>query len=57
MAYGVKYRFPFQSVEGVDWTIDILKDGYSGSILTRAIGGSPILRRTGATIYAERPWS
>ena len=45
MAYGVKYRFPFQSVEGVDWTIDILKDGYSGSILTRAIGGSPILRR------------
>ena len=45
MAYGVKYRFPFQSVEGVDWTIDILKDGYSGSILTRAIGGPPILRR------------
>ena len=45
MAYGVKYRFPFQSVEGVDWTIDILKDGYSGSIHTRAIGGSPILRR------------
>ena len=45
MAYGVKYRFPFQSVEGIDWTIDILKDGYSGSIHTRAIGGSPILRR------------
>lgn len=45
MAYGVKYRFPFESVEGVDWTIDILKDGYSGSILTRHIGGSPMLRK------------
>lgn len=45
MAYGVKYRFPFQSVDGVDWTIDILKNGYSGSVLTRSLGGSPILRK------------
>jgi len=45
MAYGVKYRFKFESVDGVEWTIDILKDGYSGSVLLRALGGSPVLRR------------
>lgn len=45
MAYGVKYRFPFESVDGVSWTIDILKNGYSGSILTRAMGGAPALRK------------
>lgn len=45
MAYGVKYRFPFESIDGVPWTIDILKNGYSGSILTRAMGGAPALRK------------
>ena len=45
MAYGVKYRFLFESVEGVEWTIDILKNGYSGSVLPRALGGSPVLRK------------
>lgn len=45
MAYGVKYRFPFESVEGVDWTIDILKDGYSGTVNIRPVGGSPMLRK------------
>lgn len=45
MAYGVKYRFPFESVEGVDWTIDILKDGYSGAVNIRPVGGSPQLRK------------
>ena len=45
MAYGVKYRFPFESVEGVEWTIDILKDGYSGAVNIRPVGGSPQLRK------------
>ena len=45
MAYGVKYRFKFESVDGVEWTIDVLKDGYSGSILNRAMGGAPCLRK------------
>lgn len=45
MAYGVKYRFPFESVEGIDWTIDILKNGYSGTVNVRPIGGSPQLRK------------
>ena len=45
MAYGVKYRFPFESVEGIEWTIDILKDGYSGTVNIRPVGGSPMLRK------------
>lgn len=45
MAYGVKYRFPFESVGGVDWTIDILKNGYSGSVNIRHLGGAPTLRK------------
>lgn len=45
MAYAVKYRFPFESVEGVEWTIDILKDGYSGAVNIRPVGGSPQLRK------------
>ena len=45
MAYGVKYRFPFESVDGQEWTIDILKDGYSGSVNIRPVGGSPMLRK------------
>lgn len=45
MAYGVKYRFFFESVSGLEWTIDILKDGYSGAVRNRALGGAPMLRK------------
>lgn len=46
MAYGVKYRFTFDSQSGSPFRIDILKDGYSGSVLSRAVGeGSPVIRR------------
>jgi len=45
MAYGVKYRFVFDSVQGNPFRIDISKNNYSGSILYRAVGGSPVLRR------------
>lgn len=45
MAYNVEYRFDFQSVSGSDYRIDVLKDGYSGSVKKRALGGSPMLRR------------
>ena len=41
----VKYRFPFESVEGQDWTIDILASGYSGSVKVRHLGGPPMLRK------------
>jgi len=45
MAYGVKYRFTFDSEQGTPFRIDIMKDGYSGAILQRSLGGSPVLRR------------
>lgn len=45
MAYSIKYRFDFDSVQGSPFRIDILKDGYSGPVLRRAIGGTPVLRR------------
>jgi len=45
MAYGVKYRFHFESIDGADYTIDVLKNGYTGSVLSRALGGAPVLRR------------
>lgn len=46
MAYAVKYRFQFDSKTGTPFRIDIAKDGYSGAILSRAVGGSPVLRRS-----------
>ena len=33
MAYGVKYRLEFSDVLGNGKKIEILKDGYSGSVL------------------------
>lgn len=45
MAYGTKYRFTFDSVLGTPFRILIKKDGYSGSVLDRRLGGSPVLRR------------
>lgn len=45
MAYGTKYRFTFDSVLGTPFRILIKKDGYSGSVLDRHLGGSPVLRR------------
>lgn len=45
MAYGIKYIYRFESVDGADYTIYILKNGYSGSALSRAMGGAPTLRR------------
>ena len=41
----VKYRFPFESVEGQNWTIDILASGYSGAVKVRHLGGSPCIRK------------
>lgn len=62
MAYGTKYRFIFDSLAGTSFRIDIQKDGYSGSIIQRALGQAPHLRRdsaqngicgTSLEIYAE----
>lgn len=45
MAYNTKYQFAFVSVQGTQFRIDILQDGYSGPVLKRALGGTPVLRR------------
>lgn len=45
MAYGLRYKFAFESQSGVDYEIQILQDGYSGSVTQRALGRAPVLRR------------
>lgn len=46
MAYNTRFRFRFESnVNGNNYRIDISQNGYSGSVLERAVGGSPVLRR------------
>ena len=44
MAYGVKYRFYLESIHGVLYTVQILKNNYSGTIKTRPLGKSPVIR-------------
>ena len=43
--YRTKYQFSFESDNGNIFLINIKKDGYSGTIINRALGGSPILKR------------
>lgn len=42
MAYGVKYRLDFEDHEGNGKRLDILKDGYTGSILPLVGGAEPV---------------
>jgi len=44
-SYATKYLFKFEAKNGDEMTIQIEKDGYSGAIIQRALGGAPILRR------------
>ena len=61
MAWANKYRFRFESIHGVEYNIYILKDGYSGSVIQRALGRAPVLRKkkngpicgTSLELYAE----
>lgn len=45
MAYGVKYRFEAESINGATYRIDILKKDYSGTVTVRPLGRSPQLKR------------
>lgn len=45
MAYGIKYQFTFQAQNGDTFYIIVEKDGYSGSVIKRCLGGAPIFRR------------
>ena len=61
MAYGLKYKFVFQSTHGVTTEIDILKNNYSGTVKQRALGRAPVLKKqksgnvcgTSLDFYAE----
>ena len=44
MAYGVKYRFQLESYNKTVYRVDVLEDGYSGSIMTRPLGKAPVIR-------------
>ena len=45
MAYGTKYRFRWESTNGVTFEIQIQKDGYSGNAFLRPLGAAPVLKR------------
>lgn len=45
MAYGIKYKFIIDSLNGAEVEIDVLKDGYSGSATQRPLGSAPVLRQ------------
>lgn len=45
MAYGLLYKFIFDSQHGAETRIEVLKDGYSGTVTQRALGGAPLLRQ------------
>ena len=61
MAYGNKYLFRFDSVRGQEYSIYILKEGYSGTVYQRALGRAPVLKKkqngpirgTSLELYAE----
>lgn len=44
MAYGLKYRFYCWSEHGVLHLVQLWQDGYSGSIIERPLGKSPVIR-------------
>lgn len=45
MAFANKYHFRFDSVNGVEYNIYILKDGYSGQVIQRALGRAPVIKK------------
>ena len=61
MAYAVKYLFRFESANGTTREIHVLKDGYSGAVIQRALGRAPVLKKqhngnvygTSLEFYAE----
>lgn len=45
MAYGKIYEFIFESSNGANTKIEVLKNGYSGSATQRPLGAAPVLRQ------------
>ena len=44
MAYGIKYKFRFESVHKTVYEVQLSEDGYSGSVIERPLGAAPVLR-------------
>ena len=44
MAYQVKYKFQFESIHDVFYSVSILEDGFAGTATTRPLGKAPSLR-------------
>ena len=51
MAYGIKYRFRFNSANGVEHTVNLLQDGYSGSVINRALGRAPVIKMQDSGLF------
>lgn len=44
MAYNVKYRFQFVSDGNVVYRVDLMENGFSGTMKTRPLGKAPVIR-------------
>lgn len=51
MAYGIKYRFRFNSANGVEHTVNLLQDDYSGSVINRALGRAPVIKMQDSGLF------
>lgn len=51
MAYGIKYRFRFNSANGVEHTVNLLQDGYSGTVINRALGRAPVIKMQDSGLF------
>ena len=51
MAYGIKYRFRFNSANGAEHTVNLLQDGYSGSVINRALGRAPVIKMQDSGLF------
>lgn len=51
MAYNTKYRFRFDSANGVVYEVRLLENGYSGSVTDRPLGAAPVIRMQEATPF------
>lgn len=43
--YGTKYAFEFASEEGKEFNVYLKKKNYTGEVIVRSFGGSPVLKR------------
>lgn len=44
MAFGIKYKFRFESIHGVLYVVNLLEDGFSGTPTVRPLGKSPVIK-------------